>query len=250
MLGMLAKGLYSPQPLSSGCQLPVFEKLRPVLCRPLDREPERPRWKSPVQDLETCDRNLDLVLAIDSMEMWWVVILEVHPNRDPEEARDLRHRATVRTASCLGLTDLTAGGPLADDGFAGLTARPARPERPVNALRLRLLARRHAAGHPPRPCSHDDPATPCDAALLVTEITRLRAWADFASGLLDAHMYGFAAGDWQAAEGLAIARYSSDWPPDWKRNRGSPARIIVDPSLWPTPGVTGPGDDAESATPS
>jgi hypothetical protein len=135
--------------------------------------------------------------------------------------------------------------PVADDGIADLTARPARPERLVNALRLRLLARRHAAGHPPRTCSHDDPATPCDAALLVTEVTRIRAWADFASDLLDAHLYGFSAGDWQASEGLAHALYGSDWPPAWKRDRGNPARIIVDPSLWPTPGVTGPGDNAE-----
>jgi hypothetical protein len=109
-------------------------------------------------------------------------------------------------------------------------------------MRLRLLARRHAAGHPPRPCSHDNAATSCDAALLVTEVARIRAWADFASDLLDAHLYGFSAGDWQAAEGLAIALYSSDWPPTWKRDLNNPARIIVDPSRWPTPGLTGPGD--------
>ena len=111
MCSMLAKRLDSAQPLAGGCQLPIFEKLRPVLRRPLDGEPERPRWKSPVQDLETCDRNLDFELAVDRMEMWWIVILEVHPYRDPEEARDLRHRAKVRTANCLGLTDLTSCDP-------------------------------------------------------------------------------------------------------------------------------------------
>ena len=120
----------------------------------------------------------------------------------------------------------------------------------MNALRLRLLARRHAAGQPPRPCSHHDPATPCDAALLVTEVARLRAWMDFASDLLDAHIWGFGPGDWQAAEGLAIALYSSDSPPNWKRDRGNPARIIVDPSLWPTPGVSGSSDDSEPESPS
>ena len=109
MRSMLAKRLDSPQPLSGGCQLPVFLKLGPVLCRPLDGEPERPRWKAAVQDLETRNRNLDLELAVDGMEMRWVVIVEVHPDRDPEEARDLRHRATVRTASCLGLIRRRAG---------------------------------------------------------------------------------------------------------------------------------------------
>ena len=115
----------------------------------------------------------------------------------------------------------------------------------VNAKRLRFLARRHAAGLPPRSCSHNEPATPCDAALLATEVARIRAWTDFAYDLLDAHMYGFSAGDWQAAEGLAHALVGSDWPPDWKRDPEDHARIIVDPSLWPTPGVTGRGDDAE-----
>ena len=115
----------------------------------------------------------------------------------------------------------------------------------VNAKRLRFLARRHAAGHPPRPCSQDDTATPCDAALLATEVARIRAWMDFASDLLDAHIWGFSAGDWQAAEGLAHALEGSDWPPDWKRDLDDPACIIVDPSVWPTPGLSdiepGPG---------
>lgn len=58
---------------------------------------------------------------------------------------------------------------------------------------------------------------------------------DFASDLLDAHIWGFSAGDWQAAEALAKALYGSDWPPDWKRDRDNPTSIIVDPSVWPTP---------------
>jgi hypothetical protein len=44
-------------------------------------------------------------------------------------------------------------------------------------------------------------------------VARIRAWTDFASDLLDAHLYGFSAGDWQAAEGLAHALEGSDWPP-------------------------------------
>jgi len=95
----------------------------------------------------------------------------------------------------------------------------------VNAKRLRFLARRNAAGHPPRSCSHDAPATPCDAALLATEVARIRAWTDFASDLLDAHIWGFCPGDWQVAEGLAHALEGTDWPPDWKRDRDDAARI-------------------------
>lgn len=104
----------------------------------------------------------------------------------------------------------------------------------MHQKRLRFLARRHAAGHPPRPCSHEDASTACDAALLATEVARIRAWADFASDLLDAHIWGFSAGDWQAAEGLAHVLYGVDWPPEWKRDPEDAARIIVDPSVWPT----------------
>ncbi len=60
---------------------------------------------------------------------------------------------------------------------------------------------------------------------------------DFASDLLDAHIWGFSAGDWQAAEGLAHALEGSDWPPNWKRDPDNTACIIVDPSVWPTRGL-------------
>lgn len=119
----------------------------------------------------------------------------------------------------------------------------------VNAKRLRFLARRHAAGHPPRRCSHVDPATPCDATLLATEIARLHAWTDFASDLLDAHIWGFGPGDWQAAEGLAIALYGSDWPPEWKHDSEDAAHIIVDPLVWPTSGSRDTAEDAEPGSP-
>jgi len=57
--------------------------------------------------------------------------------------------------------------------------------------------------------------------------------------LLDAHIWGFSAGDWQAAEAMAPALEGADWPPDWMRDRDNAARIIVDPSVWPTPGLPG-----------
>jgi hypothetical protein len=155
----------------------------------------------------------------------------------------------VRADHPLAEGDLTCGAP--SPTMRSLTPLHVRLDRSplVNAKRLRFLARRHAAGHPPRSCAHDDPTTPCDAALLAAEVARIRAWADFASDLLDAHIWGFGPGDWQAAEALAIALYSSDWPPAWKRDPEDHARIIVDPSLWPTPGVNGPGGDAEPRSP-
>lgn len=93
-------------------------------------------------------------------------------------------------------------------------------------------------GHPSRPYTHDAVTSPCDATLLAAETARQRAWIDFASDLLDAHLWGFAAGDWQAGEALAHALEGSDWPPNWNRDPDDAGRIIVDPAVWPTRGVT------------
>lgn len=99
---------------------------------------------------------------------------------------------------------------------------------------LKALARRHAAGRPSCPCTHLPGIAPCDAAVLATELARQRAWADFASDLLDAHIAGFSAGDWHASEALAHALVGADWPPHWARDADDPAHIVVDGSLWPT----------------
>ena len=104
----------------------------------------------------------------------------------------------------------------------------------MNEKRLRFITRHHAAGRPHRHCPPDARSEPCDAGLLATEVTRQRAWADFASDLLDAHIWGFSAGDWQAAEALAHALLGSDWPPDWRRDPDDPAHIILDAATWPT----------------
>jgi hypothetical protein len=38
------------------------------------------------------------------MEVGRVMVIEMHPDDDPKEPRDLRHRETVPAAPCLGLT--------------------------------------------------------------------------------------------------------------------------------------------------
>ena len=75
-----------------------------MLGRPLDRETQGTRRKPPVEDLQASNRDLDLEFAVYGVEMGWVMIIEVHPDDDPKEARNLRHRATVRTAACVRLT--------------------------------------------------------------------------------------------------------------------------------------------------
>jgi len=120
----------------------------------------------------------------------------------------------------------------AEDGLDPFTARPARPERLMNTKRLRFLARRHRAGLPHHSCPTGG-LEPCDAALLAAEVARQRAWADFAYDLLDAHVWGFRAGDWQAGEALAHALEGDDDPPAWRRDPDDPAHIEIDPALWP-----------------
>jgi len=106
----------------------------------------------------------------------------------------------------------------------------------MNEKRLASLTRRHAAGRPTTTCSHQAESAPCDAAELANELARVRAWADFAEDLLDAHIWGFGPGDWQAADALAHATQGSDWPPAWRRDLDDAAHIIVDERLWPTSG--------------
>ena len=106
----------------------------------------------------------------------------------------------------------------------------------MNERRLQAIARRHSAGRPSRPCTHDTGIAPCDAAVLATELARQRAWADFAYDLLDAHIWGFGPGDWQAGEALAHALVGTDSPPHWARDPDDPAHIVVDGSVWPTSG--------------
>jgi hypothetical protein len=108
----------------------------------------------------------------------------------------------------------------------------------MNVKRLRFLARRHRAGLSSHSCRADG-LEPCDAALLAAEVARQRAWADFAYDLLDAHIWGFGAGDWQAGNALAHALEGDDYPPAWRRDPGDAAHIVVDPALWPDiPGHT------------
>ena len=102
----------------------------------------------------------------------------------------------------------------------------------MNEQRIDALARRHQPGSPPVSCDRHD--APCDAAELASELARVRAWADFASDLLDAHIWGFPSGDWQAGEALASALWGEDWPPAWSRDPEDAAHIVVDPALWPT----------------
>ena len=65
----------------------------------------------------------------------------------------------------------------------------------MKAKRLLALARRHAQSGLSASCSHGPGSPPCDAALLAAEVARVRAWADFASDLLDAHLWGFGSGN-------------------------------------------------------
>ena len=107
----------------------------------------------------------------------------------------------------------------------------------MNADDLRRIAARHTTGAHPSGCPDTDPEVACDAAALAREVERQRAWADFASDLLDAHIWGFGPGDWQAADALAHALVGTDWPPPWKRDPNDAKHIIVDPTRWPYSGV-------------
>src|SRR5213593_1639369 len=101
---MLAKGFDPPQLLLRRRQLPVGPQFVPVLDSPLDREAERTRGKMSGEHVQTGDRHRRLELPVVSMKVGWQMVVEVHPDDDPEESRDFGHRATVRTGAYRGLT--------------------------------------------------------------------------------------------------------------------------------------------------
>lgn len=74
-----------------------------MLRSPFDRKAESARRQSPHEDLEAFDGDLALELAVRSVKVGRTVVLEVHPDDDSEEPRDLWHGATVRRPACLEL---------------------------------------------------------------------------------------------------------------------------------------------------
>ena len=81
------------------------------------------------------------------------------------------------------------------------------------------------------------------------EIARLLAWIDFASELIDAHIWGFRSGDWQAGDALAHALCDTDWPPSFRRDDDDPTLIHIIEGVWPT--TSGDADLSEcSSSPS
>lgn len=105
------------QRLTGGCQLPIDEQFRGMDRSPLHGEAECSRRKGSIEDARAIDRDLRLVLSVHSVEVRRQVILELHSNDDPEEPRDLRHRATVRRQPRQTLTAAASDA----DRFAGPT---------------------------------------------------------------------------------------------------------------------------------
>ena len=75
---------------------------------PLHSQAERSRRQGSVQDARPIDRDLRFVLSVHGVKVRRQVILELHSNDDPEEPRDLRHRATALVGARLRLTCLGA----------------------------------------------------------------------------------------------------------------------------------------------
>jgi hypothetical protein len=63
------------------------------------------------------------------------------------------------------------------------------------------------------------------------ENERLRAWLDFAEELIDIHFFGNRVGDKEAADAMAFARETDEWPPKWERTDSAALRIVE--GDWP-----------------
>jgi hypothetical protein len=58
------------------------------------------------------------------------------------------------------------------------------------------------------------------------EPERLRAWLDFAEELIDIHFFGNRVGDKEAADAMAFATETDEWPPKWERTDSAALRIV------------------------
>ena len=71
---------------------PVFEQLLLVDGSPLDNHSECTRRDFALNNGQIIDINQAFIITILCMEVWWVVIIKVHGNDDPEKSTNLRHR--------------------------------------------------------------------------------------------------------------------------------------------------------------
>ena len=76
-----------------------------MLAAPGSNQEERASWQS-TREYGPVHPDRRAVFAIPGVEMWRLVIIEVDRDDDPVEARNLRHRPTVRTGAWLRLISL------------------------------------------------------------------------------------------------------------------------------------------------
>ena len=79
------------RPASDGETVPgCLDRLQPAV-RPGDHHPECTSRKRPVKQGERFDAEFRFRVAVDCMEVRWIVVVEIHPNRNTKKATHLRH---------------------------------------------------------------------------------------------------------------------------------------------------------------
>ena len=71
--------------------LPILDKFVPMQRGPLDYEAQSAWRKTPVENGQRMNADLRLLIAVDRVEMGWVVIVVVHAYDDTVKPRYLRH---------------------------------------------------------------------------------------------------------------------------------------------------------------
>jgi hypothetical protein len=89
--------------------LPVLERLSLVKLGPGEHEPQLASCEIALDHVDLVNSDLGVTVSVPGMEVRVAVIVELHRDRDPEEAADSRHvLALVREPSALAKEGLAA----------------------------------------------------------------------------------------------------------------------------------------------
>lgn len=108
MVEALSQRLNGNQRSMFASTCPVVTQLRFTLSRPLGHEASRAGWQATCENRKILEIEDRLCLAISSMEMGttsMLVLVVIHPDRDPVEAAYLRHPWIVRLLLSQNKTD-------------------------------------------------------------------------------------------------------------------------------------------------
>jgi hypothetical protein len=110
---------------------------------PFDDQAEHPSRQSTLHHTKRLDKDGSLIFIIRDMEVSWTMVVEIHANHYPQEARDLRHTLTKQHSITTVSHPATTGAIRVCDRLPifKLNLDPAFPDPPQRDLAPNLADR-------------------------------------------------------------------------------------------------------------